>query len=734
MFRIQKRTLKISGVVLLTIIIVAMSFLWNLDVSAASAVSFNKVSFETGESTPYYYGQSSVVTVVSNQGNTDGTKALKVDLSSGSYPGVVFMPNTGTVWNFGNSNCLSFGVKNTMSTAQVLYIKLNITDNTTSTNGEVVFKATINANQQTTVLAAQNKLPELGMLYNPPYTNGVLATYGWGQSNLDNCYVTQITFFLMNNTQASTLIFDNLCSVTNPTISYSYLNGILDTYGQYTKQSWSGKITADNQLTTNAANEQTTLTNQLNDMKANTSFSKYGGYKNESLKQTATGHFYVKKINNKWSYVDPLGYPYFATGIDVIRLSDSSTWVTGRESMFSNIPSKTGSLGDHYSILSNTLRSPKNMTSGDGFNFYTANLERKYGQDYINKWKSITLQRFKAWGFTSIGCWADPDMFFGNGEQNQMAYVANGWVTGDFATVFNGNSYWGNVPDPYDPRFQTSAESMATTLKNKGVNEDPWCLGIYVDNEIPWGNASDSNGHYLLIKEIFKINGSDSAAYAKRALVDFLKWKYNSNISALNTAWGTSIASWTTLTSSYTGVIGDNADLLYQVANKYYKTVHDVLAAKLPNLLYLGSRLAEWGTGNEVQLACVQNCDVVSFNCYKTNINQSWMNLGAYDKPIIIGEFHFNASDHGQFAPGLLPVGSQSARGTSYTTYMNSVLANQYFVGAQWFQYYDQPTLGRAWDGENSNTGFVDVTDEPYVPLVNAARDINKQMYTLRYN
>ena len=58
------------------------------------------------------------------------------------------------------------------------------------------------------------------------------------------------------------------------------------------------------------------------------------------------------------------------------------------------------------------------------------------------------------------------------------------------------------------PKFKTSAEAMAESLKNKGVDSDPWCIGVYVDNEIPWGNGSDPAGHYLLIKEIFKINGS----------------------------------------------------------------------------------------------------------------------------------------------------------------------------------------------------------------------------------
>jgi len=87
------------------------------------------------------------------------------------------------------------------------------------------------------------------------------------------------------------------------------------------------------------------------------------------------------------------------------------------------------------------------------------------------------------------------------------------------------------------------------------------------------------------------------------------------------------------------------------------------------------------------------------------------MNLGTYDMPIIIGEFSFHATDRGMFAPGYVPVPSQAVRAGSYTDYMTSVFENPNFVGAHWFQYMDQPIVGRAWDGENGNVGFVDITD-----------------------
>ena len=47
-------------------------------------------------------------------------------------------------------------------------------------------------------------------------------------------------------------------------------------------------------------------------------YDKFGGMMIESIKQTATGFFYSKKINDRWWLIDPLGYPYFILGLDVL--------------------------------------------------------------------------------------------------------------------------------------------------------------------------------------------------------------------------------------------------------------------------------------------------------------------------------------------------------------------------------------------------------------------------------
>jgi hypothetical protein len=48
------------------------------------------------------------------------------------------------------------------------------------------------------------------------------------------------------------------------------------------------------------------------------------------------------------------------------------------------------------------------------------------------------------------------------------------------------------------------------------------------------------------------------------------------------------------------------------------------------------------------------------------------------------------------------------------------LLKTPYVIGADWFQYYDEPTHGR-YDGENFNFGLVDIHDRPYEALTTTA-------------
>jgi hypothetical protein len=117
------------------------------------------------------------------------------------------------------------------------------------------------------------------------------------------------------------------------------------------------------------------------------------------------------------------------------------------------------------------------------------------------------------------------------------------------------------------------------------------------------------------------------------------------------------------------------------------------------------------------------------------NFNASWndgtfvrYNLGTLHeltgKPVLVSEFYMAARDNrsgNENDSGLFPVvGTQKERAAGFRNTVEALLRIPYVIGADWFQYYDEPTLGRG-DGENFNFGLVDIQDRPYERLTAAA-------------
>ena len=113
--------------------------------------------------------------------------------------------------------------------------------------------------------------------------------------------------------------------------------------------------------------------------------------------------------------------------------------------------------------------------------------------------------------------------------------------------------------------------------------------------------------------------------------------------------------------------------------------------------------------------------DVCSINVYEYEPTRQIIHAGRLtDRPILIGEYHIGVPADG-LAAGLVQAASQLERGVAYRYYVEQAASLEWFLGAYWFAWKDEPVLGRM-DGENYNIGFVDVTDRPYAELVEAAK------------
>jgi Beta-galactosidase len=451
----------------------------------------------------------------------------------------------------------------------------------------------------------------------------------------------------------------------------------------------------------------------------------------------ATGFFRTDRRNGRWWLVTPEGNPFFSIGIDVVAASQA-TYVEGREFMFSDLAPPDGELAGHWSERDDRrglgAQRGRSFDHGGAFDFYTANIERKFGADWHARWHEEAAARLEAWGFNTIGNWSDPEL----SAMHRFPYTVPLSPEGAYAKVSSGEDWWGPMPDPFDPRFAEAADKMARNAAAR-FRDDPFLIGYFVDNELAWGRGSPATPREYYALAINAL-GAGSESPAKSAFVAYLSETYREP-EQLGKAWGIQLASWDalreaglTLPASSLGnpvVIRDLAAFSRRFAEAYFRTVAEALRRHDPAHLYLGSRFA-WQTSEAVE-ACARWCDVVSFNRYRRSIAddpEEWARFHALGKPALIGEFHFGSADRGLFWEGLVGVGSESERGPAYARYLRAVADNPDFVGAHWFQYVDEPLTGRTLDGENAHIGFVTVADLPYEGLVSAAHDAN--LATLR--
>jgi hypothetical protein len=373
------------------------------------------------------------------------------------------------------------------------------------------------------------------------------------------------------------------------------------------------------------------------------------------------------------------------------------------------------------------------VQTGRTFDFHRANLFRAHGPDWESAWRERTLARLPSWGFNTIGNWSDWQ-FHRNGR---IPYVATASINGPHARVSSGSDYWGKMHDPFDPRFARSVERSLRPLAER-IAGDPWCVGVFVDNELSWGGfqAGDPSGRLGLALGALQAS-PDSPA--RLALLSQLREQYGA-IERLNTAWAISFATWDELARSTTwrpqspgpeAMQNDLRRFVATLARRYFETVAATWRRLDPNHLYLGCRFA-WKTTEAIEAAAA-SCDVVSFNIYKQRVDpQEWAFLSTLGKPALIGEFHVGATDRGMLHTGLVAASSQAERAAIFRDYVASVIDHPALVGCHWFQYVDQPLTGRVHDGENYNIGFLTVTDTPYPEMVNTARSIHAELYPRR--
>ncbi|MFY0598466.1 MAG: hypothetical protein JXR03_02265 [Cyclobacteriaceae bacterium] len=637
-----------------------------------------------------------------------GSKRLKVNSSSFGMPKVTLFSTKSAPWNLQGYYKVKADISNAGSND--LQIVMYVGDDPNSITRWY-------CSQYVDLEPNETKTVTVELAWTPWITSPQLDISGMrgvpGQLKTDIGAIDQIAFDTRVPTRATTFYVDNIRVEEQLEIRDGKdFFPFVDKFGQYKHEDWKNKIHDKEDLKKQDLIEQKDLSKNPGPKDR----SQYGGWKN-GPKLKATGFFRTEKYKGKWWMVDPEGYLFWTAGLNCMAPKSSNTGIQYREEYFEALPDEKPYEQFYGTSGWAPLGFYKDKTPYKTFSFYQSNLYKKYGDDWMDQFRDRIHTRLKSWGLNTIGFVSD----YGAAQQRRTPYVGSVWIR-DTPKIEASSGFWGKFHDVFAPEFSEIVHSSVEEQR-EGAN-DPWCIGFFVDNELSWG------GERSLAVSVLQ---SPASQPAKVEFIKDLRKKYK-NIESLNAAWLAEYESWDDLSNSIEAPDENNAkedlDAFYKkIADTYFGTISKELKRVAPNQNYLGCRFA-W-SNNVTLSAATKYCEIISFNMYEFSVEKVALPLGM-DHPIMIGEFHFGATDRGQAHPGVKMVNNQVERGEAFQEFIEGALRNEQIVGAHWFQYLDEPFTGRG-DGENYNTGFIDVGDTPHQELIEKVRETCYDLYKYRF-
>ena len=183
---------------------------------------------------------------------------------------------------------------------------------------------------------------------------------------------------------------------------------------------------------------------------------------------------------------------------------------------------------------------------------------------------------------------------------------------------------------------------------------------------------------------------------------------------------------------------GDAAET-YRIARRYFEVTTRLIRKHDPNHLILGVRFRGDAPAAVVRASRgLTDAQSVNYYPHDAKLDRTMfetLHRLSGGQPIIVSEYSFHALDgrSGNRNRFGFPaqVADQKARAEGYRNMTTRLARLPYVIGADWFQWMDEPPSGRLRDGEDVNFGIVDVTDEAYELLVAAVRETTPRLNPL---
>lgn len=387
----------------------------------------------------------------------------------------------------------------------------------------------------------------------------------------------------------------------------------------------------------------------------------YGG--RAEPKYNPTGYFRTEKINNRWWIIDPMGGRFIHRGLATVT----------------------------------TLSTPKANAA------LAAAFKDKMG------WATATTKLMADIGFNGTGGVSEDAIL--NETPNKMVSTRllslmsrYGKKRGGVTPKPGHMGYPGDCPFIFDAEFEAFCKEACKVLVHNKNN--PWILGYYTDNEMPW--AMDLLDKYL------KLDANDQGRVFTEA------WLKKNKISKEG------------ITDAH------REEFLQLAAETYFKITSEAIRANDPNHMVLGARFHGVALRLKPLLrAAGKHCDVISINYYRSwtpnkSVMETWSKESG--KPFLITEWYAKGEDSGlanTSGAGWL-VRTQKDRGLFYQNFTLALMENPSCVGWHWFRYSDNDPDEKT-DGSNidANKGIVSNRYVPYEPLIDAMREVNLRNYGL---
>jgi len=277
----------------------------------------------------------------------------------------------------------------------------------------------------------------------------------------------------------------------------------VDRFGQFKHDDWPGKIHSEEELRSARDREEQWLAAHAQSPIPDC--DQYGGWtKGPQLR--STGFFRTEKVKGKWWLVDPEGHLFFSHGVDCVRTA-ADTGIGFREKYFEWIPTREDPdfgkfLGEiRWPQAHGFYKDPAHLPYRT-FCFARANARRKYGPDWQEQVADRAHRRIRAWGLNTIANWSDERIYLKDRTPYTLCLG-----TGGTPRLKNSTGWWGALPDPYTPEFEQKFRERARAAAHKMKN-DPWCLGVFVDNELSWNREermkSVAEQYFSTIRKVLK--------------------------------------------------------------------------------------------------------------------------------------------------------------------------------------------------------------------------------------